>query len=163
MARLFCPMCRKALPEGETHCPRCGLRIAALPRRKDRLAEARTAGAVAEVTGPPLSVRAALLFGAGVGVLLVGLAALIAFLVTHGSAFPTALSNAAFFTGGITLTLAVGLGGIRVSRLLGDVELMRKRALGGGRRAAHDHVRLFLATAAVLPLAVAVGLAVGAH
>jgi hypothetical protein len=162
MARLVCPMCRKALPEGDTHCPRCGLRIAALPRRRDRLAEARAAGAVID-EGPPLSVRAALLLGLGGGVLLVGLAALIALLVTHGSAFPTALSNAAFFTGGITMTIAVGLGGIRVSRLLGDVDLMRKRALGGGRHAAHDHVRLGFATAAMLPLAVAIALAAVAH
>jgi len=162
MARLVCPMCRKALPEGETHCPRCGLRIAALPRRKDRLAEARATGALLD-TGPPLSVRAALLVGAAGGVLLVGLAALIAFLVTHGSAYPTALSNATFFTGGVTMTIAVGLGGFRVSRLLGDVELMKKRARGGGLRAAHDHVRLTFATAALLPLAVAIGLAVGAH
>jgi hypothetical protein len=159
-------MCRKALPEGDTHCPRCGLRIAPLdrPGRKEA-AEAAAAlfGAVAEPGAAPLSVRAALLLGAGGGVVLLGVAALIALAVSRGNAFATAMSNAAFFVGGITLTVAVALGGVRVSRLLGDVELMKKRARGGGRRAAHDHIRLCFGTAALLPLAVAIGLAATVH
>ena len=169
MARaLFCPMCRRNLPAGATHCPRCGLRIAALERRpknKDVQSALAAAGDSGTALGAaaPISVRTALLLGAAGGVLLVGLAALIALVVTHGNAYEVALSNAAFFTGGITMTLAVVLGGVRVSRLLGDVELMKQRAIEGGQRVAHDHVRLGLATAAALPLAVAVGLAVVAH
>ena len=31
--RLSCPVCRVDLPVDGTHCPRCGLRVAALPRR----------------------------------------------------------------------------------------------------------------------------------
>jgi hypothetical protein len=161
MARLVCPMCRRPLPEGDTHCPRCGLRIAALDRPKRNVVAAD--GVVEELVGAPLSVRAALLLGVAGGVVLLGLAAAIALVVSRGNAFATALSNAAFFTGGVTMTIAVALGGIRVSRLLGDVELMKKRARGGGLRAAHDHVRLGFATAAVLPLAVAIGLAAAAH
>jgi hypothetical protein len=170
MARaLFCPMCRRNLPAGATHCPRCGLRIAALERRprnrdvQSALATATDSGAAAGAAATPIAVRTALLLGAAGGVLLVGLAALIALLVTHGHAYAVALSNAAFFTGGVTMTLAVVLGGVRVSRLLGDVELMKRRAIEGGQRVAHDHVRLGFATAAALPLAVAVGLAVVAH
>src|SRR5205807_6020742 len=30
---LSCPVCRVHLPADGTHCPRCGLRVAALPRR----------------------------------------------------------------------------------------------------------------------------------
>jgi hypothetical protein len=40
---------------------------------------------------------------------------------------------------------------------------MKRRALGGGLRAAHDNVRLGFATAAVIPLAVALVLALAAH
>ena len=155
-------MCRKRLPDGATHCPTCGLRIAALdraPRHKDLV----DAGVLAGEQGPPLSIRAALLLGAAGGVLLLGLSAVIALAVARGHEFGTDMSNAAFFTGGVTMTLAVVLGGVRVSRLLGDVELMKKKARGQGRQAAHDHIRLGLATAAALPLAVAIGLAAAAH
>lgn len=164
MARLVCPMCRRPLPEGDTHCPRCGLRIAPLPRRNTRKALRETGVELPDAaTGAPLSIRAALLLGAAGGVVLLGIAALVAFAVTRGSTYPTALSNAGFFTGGITLTIAVALGGVRVSRLLGDVELMRRRARGERAAAAHDHVRLGVATAAVLPLAVAIALAAAQH
>lgn len=172
MARLFCPWCRRALPEGETNCPRCGLRIAPLERRRNRDVEAALdaegpsglARISAGASGSsPLGVRTALLLGVAGGVLLAGLAALIALAVTRGHAFAVAMSNAAFFTGGITLTLAVVLGGVRVSRLLGDVERMKARARGEGIRAAHDHVRLCVGTAAAVPLAVAIGLAATVH
>jgi hypothetical protein len=167
-------MCRRTLPAGATHCDRCGLRIAALPRRSrnrdvevamEAIADgSSTAGAGAATTvAASLSARAAVLLGVVGGLLLSGLAALIAFAVTRGAAFAVAWSNAAFFTGGITMTVAVVLGGIRVSRLLGDVELMKQRARGEGVRAAHDHVRLGIATAAALPLALAIGLAVTAR
>jgi len=172
MRRLFCPWCRLALPEGDTHCPRCGLRIAALERPHRRHFEA--AQAAQAITGDdgiattafsrrPLTVRGALLLGALGGIALLGLAAAIAFAVTRGTDFATGLSNAAFFTGGAVATLALALGGVRVSRLLGDVELMKARARGGGLRAAPDHIRLGFATAAAVPLAVAVALAVAAH
>jgi hypothetical protein len=169
MRRLFCPWCRLALPEGDTHCPRCGLRIAALERpRRRHLEAAQAAQAITGTDGTtalsrPLTVRGALLLGALGGVALLGLAAAIAFAVTRGTDFATGLSNAAFFTGGAVATLALALGGVRVSRLLGDVELMKARARGGGLRAAPDHIRLGFATAAAVPLAVAVALAVAAH
>jgi hypothetical protein len=163
MARLVCPMCRRALPEGETHCPRCGLRIAPLDRPHSRRALQAAGVDLPDAATEPLGIRTALLLGAAGGVALLGIAALIAFAVTRGSAYGTALSNAAFFTGGVTLTIAVALGGVRVSRLLGDVELMRRRARGERAAAAHDHVRLGIATAAVVPLAVAIGLAAAQH
>jgi hypothetical protein len=177
MARLVCPWCRRPLPEGDTHCPRCGLRIAPLERRRTRdvdaaLAAAADTGADAGTAGlaarngdidAPLSMRAAFLLGTAGGALLVGLAAAIALAVTHGHAFAVGMSNSAFFTGGVTMTLAVVLGGVRVRRVIGDVELARRRARGERGHAAHDHVRLCVATAAVLPLAVAIGLAATVH
>jgi hypothetical protein len=163
---LSCPLCRIALPAGGTHCPRCGLRIAPLERRpkpKDvQVAIAAAADAGTPVAASQGSLRTAVLVGTLGGVLLVGLAALIAFAVTHGHAYAVALSNSAFFTGGITMTLAVVLGGVRVSRLLGDVELMKQRARGEQQRAP-DHVRAGFATAAALPLVVALVLAAMAH
>jgi hypothetical protein len=53
--KLRCPVCRIDLPEDGTHCQRCGLRVAALPRRprpegatprRRRLAEAPRAAAL---------------------------------------------------------------------------------------------------------------------
>jgi hypothetical protein len=164
MARpLSCPVCRIDLPDGDTHCPRCGLRIAPLPRRARRQSTAVDASGGVVAADTPISIPQALVFGLLGGVALVALAALIALAVSRGSAFATALSNAAFFTGGVTMTLAVVLGGVRVRRIVGDVETMRRRALSGGERLVHDHVRLAVGTAAAMPLAVAVALAVAAH
>lgn len=168
MARLVCPWCRLALPEGNTHCPRCGLRIAPFERRRTRdveaaLAAAADGGLPGVVADGALSMRAAMLLGAGAGALLVGLAALIALAVTRGQAFTVAMSNAAFFTGGVTMTLALVLGGVRVRRLLGDIEMMKRRARGERQHTAPDHVRLCIATAGALPLAVAIGLAAAVH
>ena len=166
MARLFCPWCRKALPDGETHCPRCGLRIAALDRPKRRELEALRAGgqgeAAASRTSP--SARAALLAGAAGGIILLGIATAIAYAVSRGNAFATTLSNSAFFTGGAAATVALALGGVRMSRLVGDVEQMKERARrGGALHAVHAHIRLGFATAAAVPIAVAIGLAAAAH
>jgi hypothetical protein len=162
MARLFCPWCRRALPEGETHCPRCGLRIAALDRPRRRDLEA--AGVLTATPARPPSLRAALLLGGAGGTLLVGLAVVIALAISRGSGFATTLSNVAFFTGGGAATVAVALGGVRISRVYGELEHMKERAhRGGALHAAHAHVRLTFATAAVLPLAVAIGLAAAAH
>jgi hypothetical protein len=168
MARpLSCPVCRISLPAGGTHCPRCRLRIAPLERRpknRDLAAALEAAGDSGGVPGTaPLSMRAALLLGLAGGLLLTGVAAVIALVVTRGHTDAAAMSNSAFFTGGVTMTLAVVLGGVRVSRLLGDVELMKQRARGGGLRAAHDHVRLGFGTAAALPLLLAIALAAAAH
>jgi hypothetical protein len=162
MARpLSCPVCRVNLPAGDTHCPRCGLRIAALERRPKRDAE-QVAEAQRSAT-QPMSLLRVVLLGVVGGLALSALAMLIALVATRGHTDAAALSNSAFFTGGVTMTLAVALGGIRVSRLLGDVELMKQRARGGGRRAASDRVRLGFGTAAALPLALAIALAAAAH
>jgi zinc-ribbon domain len=172
MARLFCPWCRRQLPDGDTHCPRCGLRIAPLERRRTRDVDAALtaaaegtagSGTAASLAGAPLSIRTALLLGAAGGAALVGLAAVIALAVTRGQAFTVAMSNSAFFTGGVTMTLAVVLGGVRVRRVIGDVDLARRRARGERGHAVHDHVRVCVATAAALPLAVAIGLAATVH
>jgi hypothetical protein len=166
MARpLSCPVCRVDLPPGGTHCPRCGLRIAALPRRPRHRdltdADAATVAAV-EAGGVPLSLPQALARGALGGAGLVLVCAVIAFAVTRDG-FAAGMSNAAFFAGGITVTVALLLGGLRVRRLVGDLETMRRRALGGGEKLAHDHVRLAIATSGVLALAVAALLAAVAH
>jgi hypothetical protein len=158
MARpLSCPVCRINLAPGGTHCPRCGLRIAALERRP--LSDADV-DALAEAAPGMLE---AMRQGALAGMALVAAAAVIAFAVTRGSQYAAAFSNAAFFIGGSTMTLAVVLGGVRVRRLVGDLDLMRRRARGGGVHAAPDHVRVGVATAGALPLAVAVALAFVAH
>jgi len=161
---LTCPVCRIAVPEGGTHCARCGLRIAALPRRSRRApavaADASTSAAVAEA---PISVVQALARGGLGGLVLVVLAAVVALVVTRGNAFAAGMSNATFFAGGVAVTVAVALGGLRIRRLVGDVETMRRRALHGGDKLAHDHVRLAVAVAGAVPLVVAVILAVVAH
>jgi hypothetical protein len=162
---LSCPVCRIDLPAGDTHCPRCGLRIAALPRRPRRAAavtDAATSAAV-QVDEPPLSIAQALGRGALGGMALVLLSAVVALVVTRGNAFAAGMSNATFFAGGVAVTVAVALGGLRIRRLLGDVETMRRRALRGGDKLAHDHIRLAVAVAGALSLAVAVALAVVAH
>ena len=163
MARsLSCPVCRISLGDGETHCPRCGLRIAALPRRP-RGAVAGDAGAAAGESEAPLSIAQALGRGALGGVALVLLSAAIALVVTRGDAFAAGMSNATFFAGGVVLTFALLLGGLRIRRLVGDVETMRRRALTGGERLAHDNVRIAFAVAGAMALSVAVLLAVVAH
>jgi hypothetical protein len=173
MARLFCPWCRRPLPEGDTNCPRCGLRIAPLERRRNADVEsalaadgggaAAGAAAAGGAAAGPLSLRTALLLGAAGGAALVGLAAAIAAVFTRGAAFGVALSNSAFFTGGAAMTLALVLGGVRISRLVGDIEQMKARARGVPSHAAHDHVRLCVATAAAVPLGLALVLAAAAH
>ncbi|HXA29730.1 MAG TPA: hypothetical protein VN193_13400 [Candidatus Angelobacter sp.] len=161
---LSCPVCRIDLPEGDTHCPRCGLRIAALPRRPRHAvaADASTSAAV-DSAGAPLTVAEALSRGALGGVALVLLSALVALVVTRGNAFAAGMSNATFFAGGVTVTAAVVLGGLRIRRVLDSVETMRRRALHGPDRLAHDHVRLAVAVAGGMALVVAVVLAVVAH
>ena len=177
---LSCPVCRVTLPEGGTHCPRCGLRIAALPRRPRRNAAA-AAALQADAAGTPAapaadsddrlqlhvpalhSVRVAVLWGAAAGVALVGLAAAIAALVSHGHDFGVALSNAMVLAGGSAIAAAVFLGGVRVSRLLGDVELMREKALHGPRAYAHHHLRLSMAAAGIVPLGLGIALAFALH
>jgi hypothetical protein len=165
MARpLSCPVCRIDLPEGGTHCPLCGLRIAALPRRprKGQAGVATTAdGATAEPA--PLTLGEAMGRGALGGVALIAVSAVIAFAFTRGSAFAAGMSNATFFAGGIALTVALVLGGLRIRRIVGDVETMRRRALHGGEKLAHGHVRLAIGLAGGMCLAVALLLAVVAH
>jgi hypothetical protein len=166
MARpLTCPVCRVDLAPGGTHCPRCGLRIAALPRRPRHRdltdADAATIAAV-EAAGVPLTVPQALARGALGAAGLVLVCAVIAAVVARDG-FAAAMSNAAFFAGGITITAALLLGGMRVRRLVGDLETMRRRAAGGGEKLAHDHVRLAIATSGVLALAVAGVFAALAH
>jgi hypothetical protein len=160
---LSCPVCRIDLGPGETHCPRCGLRIAPLPRRRPRAVEADASGGADAGATPPISMPAALGQGAIAGLALIGFCALVALLVTRGHDFVAGMSNADFFAGGIVLTGALLLGGVRVRRIVGDVETMRRRALHGGERLAHDNVRLAVATAGVLALLAALILAVLAH
>jgi hypothetical protein len=164
---LSCPVCRIDLPDGGTHCPRCGLRIAPLPRRPRKGATAGGAGttgaAAIDGTAPPFGVAEALARGGLGGLALIALAALLAFAVTRGSGFVAGMSNASFFLGGIALTTAAILGGLRIRRLVGDVETMRRRALHGGERLAHDNVRLAFGVAGMLALGAALALAVVAH
>src|SRR5579884_3646819 len=166
-ASLFCPVCRVHLPAGGTHCARCGLRIAALPRRpKNRDlsdADVEALAAAEAASGAPLTLVQALIRGVLGGVVLVLLCSVIALVVTRGNALAAGMSNAAFFGGGIAVSVAVLIGGLRVRRLVGDIETMRQRALGGGQRLAHDHVRLAIGVAGVLALVVAGLLAAVAH
>jgi hypothetical protein len=164
---LSCPVCRIDLPDGGTHCQRCGLRIAPLPRRPRKAATASgtdaTSAAAIDGTAPPFGLPEALARGGLGGLALVALAALLAFAVTRGSGFVAGMSNASFFLGGIAVTTAVLLGGLRIRRLLGDVETMRRRALHGGERLAHDNVRLAFGAAGMLALGAAVALALVAR
>jgi hypothetical protein len=168
MARpLACPVCRITLPAGDTHCPLCGLRIAALPRRTRKASSnvdiATDPAAGATTVDAPISVLQALARGGVSGLALVAAAALVALVVTRGNAFAAGWSNAAFFTGGVAMTVALVLGGVRVRRIVGDLDTMRHRARHGPERYAHDHVRLAIAVAATVSLAAAVVLALAAH
>lgn len=166
MARpLSCPVCRIDLAPGGTHCPRCGLRIAALPRRpRQRDLSDSDAAALASIQAEQaITVPQAFARGGLGGAALVVVSAVIALIVTRGDAFAAGMSNAAFFAGGIAITGAVLLGGLRVRRLTGDLETMRRRALGFGPQLAHDHVRLAVGVSGVVSLAVAGVFAAVAH
>jgi hypothetical protein len=164
MARpLSCPLCAVTLRDGETNCPRCGLRIAALPRRQRNAGAATEPAADGAAVQAPITVSQALARGALSGLALVAAAAIVALIVTRGNAFAAGWSNAAFFTGGVAMTVALALGGIRVRRIMGDLDTMRHRARHGPERYAHDHVRLAIAVAATMSLVAAIILALVAH
>ncbi|HEY6378431.1 MAG TPA: hypothetical protein VI316_04540 [Candidatus Dormibacteraeota bacterium] len=122
-----CPLCRSPVPPAATNCPRCGARIATLPRRRraDRVVtpaaapaprgEARRAGLLAVAQG----------ITAGLG--LTAACALLAAAVHlgGGSAYAT-FGDATLAAGGVCVCAAVLAGGVRLTRW-GEYGEMRSR------------------------------------
>ena len=132
-------MCRIDLPAGGTHCPRCGLRVAALPRR------ARGGPEPAADRAPRRPILAAVpriaaLQGAGAGAAIVVLLVAVG-LVTAAAGGPgrALVGDALLACAGALLLAAVLMPGVHVSRWAAP-EVMRERAatghLIGARRAA---------------------------
>ena len=133
-----CPLCRAPVPSAATHCPRCGARLAALPRRPRveqipdsdlppaERAEARRAGVIATLRGFV------------VAVVLTGLCGLLAAVVslTGGSAY-AAFGNSTLAAGGLCICAAAFAGGVRITRW-DEFAAMRRRVDRsrqiGGRR-----------------------------
>lgn len=122
-----CPLCRAPVPQAAANCPRCGARIAALPRRRraDRVVtpesapaprrEARRAGLLAVVLG----ITAGLALAAAC-------ALLAAFVHLAGGSAYAAFGNATLAAGGVCVCAAVVAGGVRITRW-GEYAEMRSR------------------------------------
>lgn len=149
MSRLSCPVDRTLLAEGATHCPRCGLRVAALPRRRG--------GDVAATERPPVTtteaLRRGLLVGTGLTALLV-----LAGVVTRlaGGSGSTVTGDGCLVVAGASVLGAAFSGGVRFTRW-SDFEPLKERARSGGQL---GPTRVTLLSAALVPAIVVVILAV---
>jgi hypothetical protein len=167
MPRRDCPLCRALVPEGSTHCPGCGIRVAALPRlRPDRggrppgAAEAARRWRVPPVPQRPAeAVRLGLAGGAALLA-----AALLAAAVTRlaGGDPVAALGNASLLLGMLAFGAATLAGSLRLTR---PAPSPRTRSGGPGSRpparggSAWALWRLSAAVAGALPFGLFVALA----
>ena len=151
-ARLQCPVDRTPLPEGGTHCPHCGLRVAALPPRRRRAANLD-----AVEPGPPPTARAAarrgLLTGAALAAVLV-LAGLVVRATGHDGAAVT--GDGCLVVGGLAVVGAAVSDGIRITRW-NEADELRRRVRSGGTL---GPTRVRLLAVALVPAIVVVILAV---
>jgi len=151
---LRCPVCNIALRAEQTNCPRCGLRVAPLPRRR------RAAPAVeARPARPPVGNGVAARRGLCAGVLIVGaclLAALVAALA--GGDGSAVLGDGLLASSAGLLFVAVLLGGVHIGRWT-YYERLRERAEGGGGYSSVA-LRIGLGAAGAVPFAVFVVLAI---
>ena len=153
-AALRCPVCAVALPEGGTHCPRCGLRVAALERPGPRVERDRPAWAPLLAGTLP-----AALTGVAAGVALLAVFAVVSGLVAlDGPRFGDSLGNASVVAGGLLAAVAVVLGGVRIRRWA-EYDDLRRRARGEDGPVPGT-LRVTLGVAALVLLAVGVALAV---
>lgn len=147
-----CPMCRARLPRDATHCPRCGIRVAALDRRPKHAADSAAAA------HPVSPLRGGLTWAIRLVAADVVVAA--AWGIARGG-FLGALDTAAVVSGGLALCLAVALGGVRIFRW-GEYEDLRRHARGeAGAGRAGMRISLALGGSACLVLALA--LAISGH
>jgi hypothetical protein len=156
-----CPLCRAHLSAGGAHCPRCGIRVAALPRRRD--GDGRTPGApgAPHRWRPPPAPRRpaeAVRLGLAGGAALLGVA-LLAAAVTRlaGGDAVAALGNASLLLGMLCFGAATLAGSLRLTR---PAPSARGRGGGPGRGGpAWALWRLSAAVAGALPFGLFVGLA----
>jgi hypothetical protein len=155
-----CPLCRAPLDQGAANCARCGARIAPLPRRQHQQPAAAPA-ATDTAGGGDLRWADALRRGLLGGLVVLAVSTVIAgvWSVARGQ-FLVALSNGAAIIGGVTLMVSLILGGVRVARW-GEFEKLRRHARGADSMASGP-VRLAVAVAGLLPLAVSVVVALAA-
>lgn len=138
MAALSCPMCRVKLAPGGTNCPRCGARVAALPRRPRPQRAAAVPGEDGDAGRIAAGVRTwaalnATARGLGLGVALVAACGLLAG-ASHllgGSAY-AAFGNGTLALGGFCVVSAALAGGIHIQRW-GEYAELRRRARDAAR------------------------------
>ena len=152
MPQLPCPICRATVPADATHCPRCGIRIAPLERR--RPTRARTVAVPSRRPSITVARR-----GAVGGAVLTALCVVIAagYALLSGG-FLRALGDACALAGGSAICLSLFLGGFRGFRLA-DPERARRVPT----RRASPAARLSVAVAGAVPLGLSIALAVSGH
>jgi len=151
-SRLQCPVDRTPLPEGGTHCPHCGLRVAALPPRRRRGASLEAAD-----PGPPPTAGAAALRGLVTGAALAAVLIVAGLLVRatgHDGAAVT--GDGCLVVGGGAIVGAAVSDGIRITRW-NQADELRRRVRSGGTL---GPTRVRLLAAALVPVIVVVVLAI---
>ena len=139
--RLRCPVCGIALPEDGTHCPRCGLRVAALPRRP------RPEGAPPPRRRLAESPRAAALQGVRAGAIVVVLAAFAGVATRLGGGPGRAVAgDGLLVAAGLLVLAAVLLPGVYIARWA-EREVLAQRAAAAHRI---DPRRAFVLAAAAV-------------
>jgi hypothetical protein len=113
-----CPVCRARLSAGATHCPRCGIRLAALPRpRRDRGGRAQSLPRWWRPPPVPRRPAEAIRLGLAGGAALLGLALLAAAVTRLAGGDPVAaLGNASLLLGMLAFGAATLAGGLRLAR-----------------------------------------------
>lgn len=169
MPRHDCPLCRALVPAESTHCPHCGIRVAALPRsrrhRNGMPGVPGVPGAPGRRRLPPTPRRPAEAVRLGVagGAALLAVALLAAGLTHLAGGDPVAaLGNASLLLGMLAFGAATLAGSLRLTR---PAPSRRGRGGGPGRRppagggSAWALWRLSAAVAGALPFGLFVALA----
>lgn len=152
-----CPLCRIAILPGQSHCPKCGLRLDPMTNAERHpgldLPDERS-----RPSGNDLAavVRRGAVYGLG----LLVVAAVLAAALRGSASYQLAFQNAVGIIGGLTLVIAFLMGGVRlgaVRRRL-DVEARMR-----SETPAAPAARILVAVAGAVPLGVALLLAVLLH
>ncbi|GAC1339376.1 MAG: hypothetical protein NVSMB29_06580 [Candidatus Dormibacteria bacterium] len=152
-----CPLCRIAILPGQSHCPRCGMRLDPITAAERHpgldLPDERT-----RPTGADLAavVRRGAVYGLG----LVLVAAFLAIPFGRGSSYQLAFENAIGIIGGLTLVVAFLMGGIRLGAVRRRLDLEARMR---PETAAAPATRIVVGVAGAVPLGLALLLAVLLH